>query len=368
MRMRSTAKTRSRERGRQDGHAQGWLDGWRLGACQGIDSAVRHEAYPRSRARILYVPQGFEAIDRGVIEALQQEVAELRVAPASEMKLHAETFRPDAVLVMNGLHVFPEDHLEQIDAIRAMGIPALIWFVDDPYVTDVTVKVAPRYDIVFTHERSCLPLYHAHGCAKVYHLPLASHADWFRPMHVAPEYRSDICFIGMAFWNRVELFDEIAPYLEDKKVLIGGKLWDRMNNYPKLSRFVKDGWIEVPETVKYYNGAKIVINLHRTTEAGKDNLNGIGWHAESINPRTFEMAGCGVLQLTDLRQELPEHYEIGSEIGVFQDGQDLIRQLEHYLTHDEERQWVAAKGYRRTRKDHTFNDRIRRLLAAAGLG
>jgi spore maturation protein CgeB len=150
-------------------------------------------------------------------------------------------------------------------------------------------------------------------------------------------------------------------------VLIGGKLWERMTNYSLVSHFVNDGWIEVPETAKYYNGAKIVINLHRTTEAGKDNLNGINWQAESINPRTFEMAACASLQLTDVRQELPEYYDIGSEIAVFRDANDLVKQLEHYLSRDEERQWVAARGYRRTRRDHTFNNRIRRLLQTAGL-
>ncbi|XID95702.1 glycosyltransferase [Paenibacillaceae bacterium WGS1546] len=365
--MRSAALRRNRDRGRKDGYAQGWLDGWRLGACSGIDLGTPTPVPPPREARILYVPQGFDAIDEGVIAALRNETAELRVSPAAEMRAQAELYRPDAVLVMNGLHVFPPDHLEQIDAIRRAGIPTAIWFVDDPYVTDVTVQVAPHYDYVFTHERSCVPLYQSCGCTHVYHLPLASHPGLFQPMAVPPPYRTDICFIGMAFWNRVELFDEIAPYLLDKKVLIGGKLWERMKHYPRLSKFVHDGWIPVPETAKYYNGAKIVINLHRTTEAGKDNLNGMNWPAESVNPRTFEMSACGTLQLTDLRQELPEHYEVGSEIAVFRDANDLVRQLEYYLTHEEERLWVAARGYRRTRRDHSFEDRIRRLLGTIGL-
>ncbi|MFC4596956.1 CgeB family protein [Cohnella hongkongensis] len=350
-----------------DGHAQGKLDGWRMGACRGIEEAVGEEGPRPSGARILYVPQGFHAIDQGVLAALQSEAAEVTVAAAAEMRLQAERYRPDAVLVMNGLHVFPPDHLEQIDAIRDMGIRTIIWFVDDPYVTDATVKIAPHYDYVFTHERACLSLYRAQGCEQVHHLPLSAYSEWFKPMLAPSEYRSDICFIGMAFWNRVELFDEIAPYLQDKRVMIGGKLWDRMKNFPRLSKFVRDGWIEVPETIKYYNGAKIVINLHRTTEAGKDNLNGINWPAESVNPRTFEMASCGVMQLTDVRDELSEHFAIGSEIGVFRDANDLVRQLDYYLAHEEERQWVAVRGYKRVRKDHTFRSRIRRLFDTVGL-
>jgi spore maturation protein CgeB len=365
--MRSHSTLKNRERGRNDGFRSGWLEGWRHGAAKGIDEVIQQVAHAPSKARILYVPQGFEAIDQGVIAALQIEVAEVRIAPASEMRLQAAQYRPDAVLVMNGLHVFPPDHLEQIDEIRGMGIPTVIWFVDDPYVTDVTVSIAPRYDYVFTHERSCIRLYQSLGCEQVYHLPLAAHYELFKPMAVPQQYRTDICFIGIAFWNRVELFDQIAPYLQDKRVLIGGKLWDRMNQFSKVSQFVHDGWIEVPETVKYYNGAKIVINLHRTTEAGKDNLNGINWPAESINPRTFEMAACGTLQLTDMRSELSEHFSIGTEIAVFNDAEQLIQQLDYYLTHEEERLQVAMRGYRRTKRDHTFNDRIRRMLNVIGL-
>ncbi|TFE27854.1 CgeB family protein [Cohnella luojiensis] len=366
--MRNHSASRLGERGRKDGYQNGWLDGWRLGACKGIEEGVQPGNQSRSAARILYVPQGFEAIDQGVIAALQNEVAEVYVVPAIEMQLQAAQLRPDAVLVMNGLHVFPPDHLEQIDAIRNMGIPSVIWFVDDPYITDVTVEVAPHYDYIFTHERSCLPLYQSVGCTQVHHLPLAAHFGLFKPMQVPHEYRTDICFIGAAFWNRVQLFDEIAPYLQDKRVLIGGSQWERMTHYPLLQRFVQDRWIKVPETVQYYNGAKIVINLHRTTEAGKDNFNGRSWPAESINPRTFEMAACGTLQLTDLRSELPEHYSIGSEIAVFHNAKHLIEQIDYYLTHEQERLQVAARGYRRTKKHHTFEGRIRKLLEITGLG
>ncbi len=363
--MRNYSVRKDRDRGLNDGFTSGWTDGWRLGACKGIDEVIQqnHSLRPAPcKARILYVPQGFEAIDQGVISALQVEAAEVRVAAAEEMHVQAADFRPDAVLVMNGLHIFPPDHLEQVDAIRNLGIPTSIWFVDDPYVTDLTVRVAPRYDYVFTHERTCIPLYQSLGCAEVHHLPLAAHFDIFKPMAVPQQYRTDICFIGVAFWNRVAIFDQIAPYLADKRVLIGGGLWERMNRYSTISKFVHDGWIDVRETAKYYNGAKIVINLHRSAEAGTDNLNGMNWPAESVNPRTFELSSCATLQLTDLRSELSEHYTVGSEIAVFENAEQLVQQLEYYLTHDEERLRIAVQGYKRTIKDHTFRDRIRKLL------
>ncbi|MBB6732572.1 CgeB family protein [Cohnella zeiphila] len=372
IRQRSRRRSGRRHRGRNPvrqraairsgpGFQTGWAEGWRLGACQGVIQQTPALSVARSPLRILYVPQGFHAIDDGVISALESSSAQVIVAPAAQTRQLAEQHRPDAVLVMNGLHVFPGDHPEQIRAVRAMGIPTAIWFVDDPYVTDETPGVAANYDIVFTHERSCLPLYQQ-VCPQVHHLPLAVNPRVFQPMRVPPEYQSDICFIGVAFWNRVRLFDELATYLQDKKVFIAGSHWDRMTRYPDLARFIRSEWIEVPETVKYYNGAKIVINLHRTTEAGSDNRNSRNIGAVSINPRTYEIAACGTLQLTDMRAELPEHYEIGSEIAAFNSAADLMAKIDFYLNNEAERVKVAARSFRRTFQNHTFDRRIGRLL------
>lgn len=359
--MRYKRRIASRESGRRDGLRQGWSDGWRVGASQGIVEQTPLSV-PSSRMRVMYVPQGFEAIDQGMIWALEQSVAQLIVAPAEVMRQTAEQTRPDAVLVMNGLHVFPPDHLEQIQAIRRLGILTAIWFVDDPYVTDLTPEIALNYDVVLTHERACLKLYESAGCRAVHHLPLAVHPRLFQPMHVPPEYRTDICFIGIAFWNRVRLFNDLAGYLKEKKVMIAGSLWERMPRYAELKPYIRDGWIPVPETVKFYNGAKIVINVHRTTAAGQDNRNGADWGAESINPRTYEIAACGTLQLTDYRPELSERYEVGKEIAVFRSAEELIALIDHYLTHEEERLQTAANGLRRTYRQHTFLHRIGTLL------
>jgi spore maturation protein CgeB len=356
-------KSRILHNGRKDGYSSGWQQGWRLGACQRI---LQHIPLKKERIRdanILYVPQGFEAIDWGVAAALQRVVGNVRIVHSqSEMLRAAESFKPDAVLVMNGLHVFPPDHLEQVDAIRRMGIRTAIWFADDPYLSDETAQIAQHYDYVFTHERACVPLYASLGCKQVHHLPLAAHMELFRPMQVARGYWHDICFIGMGFRNRIRLFDEIAPYLQDKKVMIAGYNWKRLKRYPIMRRFIHHGWTQVPETVRYYNGAKIVINMHRTNEPGLDNRNSRNWPGESINPRTFEMAACGTLQLTDLRPELKEFYSIGSEIAVFANAQQLIRQIDYYLKHDQERLRMAARGYSRTLRDHSFSNRIEKLL------
>lgn len=345
-----------------DDYRAGYKEGYRYGCCSAVLSRVPHFSPAIRNLRVLYVTQGFDGIDGGVSEALRKLVHVCIIASPESMLQEAMNHRPDLVLVMNALHVFPPDHAEQISQIKQMGIYTAVWFVDDPYFSDDTVSLSLQYDEVFTHELGSVSFYQEIGCSHVHYLPLASNPEMFRPLHVAPEYQNDICFIGNAFWNRVELFDQLAPYLEDKKVMIAGGHWDRLEHCSQLSRAIRHGWIPVEETVSYYNGAKIVINMHRPTTAGQDNRNGINLAGRSINPRTYEISGCGTLQITDLREDLISYYRPGYDIETFTDAAELQSKIDYYLKHEEERQLIAWRSLWTTHQYHTYIDRLSRLL------
>ncbi|CAG5090743.1 Spore maturation protein [Thermobacillus xylanilyticus] len=372
-RKRSTPRVRTARRsayqaGRRDGWREGWSIGWREGAAAAAAAVFPPAAPERLPIRVLYVPQGFESIDDGMIGALQLHAAELHVADPTRMAEMAALIRPDLVLVLNGLHVFPDDHLEQVDRIREMGIRTAVWFADDPYVTEQTVAIAPHYDVVVTHERSTVELYRSLGCPEVHHLAFAADIERFRPVTPPAAYRCDVCFIGQAFWNRVETFDAIAEELADLNVFIAGGLWERLKSYGLLKRAIRPGWLPVDESVLYYNGAKIVINLHRTAEPGSDNANASGLPGLSVNPRTFEIAACGAFQLTDRREDLEAYYRPGLELETFDSPAELAAKIRHYLKHDDERRRIAVRGLARTLREHTYTARAGSLLRLLGYG
>lgn len=350
-----------------DEYRAGYTEGYRYGGCRAVLARVPQFTALKRKLRVLYVQQGFEAIDGGVADALRAMTEECIVASPDTMLQTAISHCPDLVLVMNALHVFPENHADQIVQIRQMGIRTAVWFVDDPYFTEDTVRLSQYYDAVFTHELECVPLYRQAGCRQVHYLPLAADPALFRPLQVSRERQYDICFIGNAFWNRVELFDRLAPFLQGKKVLIAGGHWDRLQNYEPLSAFIHNGWIPVEETVSFYNGAKIVINMHRPTAAGHDNHNSHNVPGSSINPRTYEISGCGTLQITDIRRDLTDYYRPGYDIETFRDADELRNKIEHYLNHEQDRLRIAWRSLWTTRKYHTFTDRIHRLLGAMQL-
>lgn len=348
-----------------DAYSAGYGEGYRYGGCQAVLQRVSPAGWPRMNLRVLYVPQGFEAIDEGVKDALTELTDQCIVASPETMVQEAERYRPDLVLVMNSLHVFPADHPQQMERIRSMGIRTAVWFVDDPYFTDDTVALALSYDVIFTHEIECVSLYRSIGCAEVHHLPLAAHPRLFRPVPAKPEHRYDVCFVGNAFWNRVDLFERLSSFLQNRRVLIAGWHWERMPHFQELSPWIRQGWLPPEETVSYYNAAKIVLNIHRPTEAGQDNRNGRNLSGGSINPRTYEIAGCGAFQITDVRDELTSYYRPGYDIETFHSAEELESKISYYLEHEDERRLMAWRSLWTTRQAHTYTDRIGRLLEAA---
>lgn len=351
--------------GQEAGFQHGHRDGYRIGFCEAFIRGLPKSVKPVRDIHVLYVTAGigvpYPALDQAVIDALEGLVQGVSVAnPSDDIVSIARKVKPDLVLVLNGVVLTAE----KVDKLRRRGFKTAVWFTDDPYYTDWTISIAPRYDYVFTLELNCLPFYRKLGCKNVYYLPFAVNPGAFHPKHVPTSYQSDICFIGTAFWNRVKLIDQLAPILMNRKVVIAGWWWDRLQNYSNLSSQIKLGdWMSPEDTASYYNGAKIVINLHRSIDDDTINVNSRKIEALSVNPRTFEISGCATLQLSDIRQDIDNLYNAGTEIATYVTDKDLVEKIDYYLTHEEERQRVALGGLMRTRRDHTYQKRLSSMLS-----
>lgn len=350
--------------GREAGYRDGWQDGYRLGQCERIVQSAA-VVLPVRPLHVMYVATGkgfpYSPLDEAVSATLQTLVTTVTVVQQETAAEQAAVLRPDLVLVLDGIHSKPE----MADRIRALGIRTAIWFTDDPYYTDITATLALHYDDVFTLERTCVNYYRSLGCSRVYHLPLGFYPGHYRPLNAPRQVRRDISFVGSAYWNRVALFDAIAPYLAGKDVRITGIWWERLRDYAKLAPKIDLGrWMGPQETAETYNGARIVINHHRAPDDVTFNNNSARIGAVSPNPRTFEIAACATLQLIDIRSELAAYYEPGREIVTYASPEELIAKIEYYLAHEEERKAIALNGLYRTMRDHTY---ARRLDAMLGL-
>ncbi|SDN59027.1 spore maturation protein CgeB [Paenibacillus sp. yr247] len=349
-------------RGLREGYDSGWRHGYHLGRCEAIVKRIP-EIGSRRDIKVMYVESGlwsYRPMDQGIIAELKALCAEvLIVTPEGGVLDAANAFRPDLLLSLNSAELLK---VQVVDAVRALGIKTAVWFTDDPYYTDVTIDIATHYDVVFTLEQSCVPLYRKAGCEQVHHLPFGVNRSIFHPKAVSSNYRVDICFIGVAFWNRVAFFDQIAHELSSKKLLIAGYWWDRLKGYTVLESKIKSGyWVSPEESASYYNGAKIVINMHRAIDDAS-NQNSKCIPANSINPRSFEISACGQLQLTDSRANLSSMYVPQEEVVTYDSPQNLLAKIDYYLEHEAERQQIALRGLIRTMREHTYRNRILQMF------
>jgi spore maturation protein CgeB len=79
------------------------------------------------------------------------------------------------------------------------------------------------------------------------------------------------------------------------------------------------------------------------------------------NMRIFETTGVGGLLVTEDAPNLPDLFDPGREVVAYEDEDDLVEKLEHYLRHDDERLAIAAAGQRRTLAEHTYSQRMPEL-------
>jgi hypothetical protein len=81
----------------------------------------------------------------------------------------------------------------------------------------------------------------------------------------------------------------------------------------------------------------------------------------AANMRMFEATGVGALLVTESATNLPDFFEPGREVVVYDGVDDLVEKIRHFLAHDAERRRIAAAGQRRTLTEHTYGHRIKQL-------
>lgn len=321
--------------------------------------------------RIYYIASGYrrpiDMLDNALMKALVSRNPETRLflmnrSPIQHLIPEIEEFKPDLVLTLCG----PKSHLpiDLVHRIRSMGIQTAVWFTDDPYAIDNAFLVAAAYDVVFTIDSGCIPYYERMGCKLVYHLPLGTDPDLFRPFVAHPTYQSDVCFVGTGYQNRITFMEEMLRHVNrDVKVQLIGHYWETLKISGGCIPNIRKKWVNTSETVRYYNGARIVLNIHRSHDDNFLDKNKSGAPGYSINNRTFDIAACNAFQLIDYRPDLDQCYTPGEEIIPFSSPQECADLINGYIFDPSMRRDIAKRAYDRTIQSHTFHNRLDKLLA-----
>lgn len=158
--------------------------------------------------------------------------------------------------------------------------------------------------------------------------------------------------VNKSFWFPNAYPDDLIYPMNSEKIYnVGfcGNVLNRGNYIDFLNKFSikKDIFVIGDEMVKSINSYKIHFNKNISND---------------INYRTFETTGCKTLLLTNYTPNLEKLYNIGEEVVVYENFQDLEEKINYYLNNEPERKKIEESGYIRAKKDHTYYRRSQTLL------
>ena len=286
--------------------------------------------------------------------ALKEALAALRGHPLDWMvAVHGRDLPPD----------LPDD-------LRKRGTRSALLLTDEPYELELSRAYAKGYDLVVTNDPATLDAHRAaHPNAQ--YLPLGFDPGAMRPdPGAAPAY--DLAFVGTWFKERVRFFEALWPTLSGRSCLLAGYWFKPGDRVPEedlpgdspLREHVKPMIIWPSELCRVYQRTRVSLNLHR----------GSLWHANpgavqarGVNPRLFEIAGCGAFQMADARDEVRRCFA-EDEVVTFHDAGDCARRIGEWLApgREADRRATAERALRRALAEHTYAHRAGSLLRWMG--
>jgi spore maturation protein CgeB len=326
-----------------------------------------------------------------------------------------KAFRPELILTVNHLGFDTEGILASI--LDRLGIPAASWFVDSPAVILGGARLGPRSGVfVFSWDSDYLQALSDFGFESPAYLPLASSEAFFRAPPMPGKSIRSVAFVGDSLDSATTKYlalsglggeilptlDELAdsflksgrraPELEafeissrlsleaaERRALEALITWRasrlarlkvlRLIPGKKLAIAGDKGWkglvpgAKILGRVDYYN------QLCPFYQGTAVNLNISSAQMRSgLNQRVFDVPASKAFLLTDGRSQLEPLYEPGKEVAVYSHPLEAKEKALWYLDHPRERAAVAERAWRRTRGEHLYRHRLRKLLGVVGLG
>ena len=226
--------------------------------------------------------------------------ADIFYQAGAEAVLVALRHQVDVVLIVSAMYLHPD----VIILMKRAGLNVVVLFTESPYDVEKEVRVAKLVDGCWTNERSSVDAfravnpragYIAHAWHPLRHKPGQHEGDLAMPSH-------DVVFVGSPFRERVEWFASIDWTGID--LAIYGQ-WFPKHVPSRLRPYLRGGTIDNRVAAALYRRSKIGLNLYRTSQGWGKDAPSIE-HAESMNPRAYELAACGAFHISSYREEVGE--------------------------------------------------------------
>ena len=117
------------------------------------------------------------------------------------------------------------------------------------------------------------------------------------------------------------------------------------------------------KNVHVHGGVKTLTEMPKIFHLSKINLNMTIKPIQTGLPlRIFDIMGCGGFCMTNYQAEIPELFEIGTDLEAYGSLEELVDKCSYYLTHEDERARIALNGYRKVKEYHSYVNRMVEMI------
>lgn len=239
-------------------------------------------------------------------------------------------FAPDMLLF------FPHETEVDPACLRAViRCPLVLLLADDQWRRAFGLQMAAYADYVLAQ---ALDSAQAYG-AKYVPFEWGVYAPLWTGEPVARDI--DVSFVGQNYGDRLTYLNALT--------LAGIDLFSRGIGY--------GGALSPQDMACLLRRSKISLNL---SKASQGNVN-------AVKIRPFEIGASGAMILTEYAPGLENSFWIDTEAVFFATLSEMVDKARYYLTHDDERERIAAAGQARVLRDHTLDRRWAVLFEAMGI-
>lgn len=260
----------------------------------------------------------------------------------------------DTVLIVSPQY-FP---MSVIQVLRKVGIKTAAYFTEAPYEDTLNAPTqASFFDYVFVNDRNSVGLFKTF-CPNTYYLPHSFDPALHYP-DLDGETDGKVIFTATGYPSRRQFLQQVD--WEGIDLELRGLWW--MPARSKLKKYVRGEVQENEDVAEMYRHATAGISMHRQQRYVDERIYIDSGEAYSVGPRTYELAACGLFQVSDHRDELADIFGEGV-VPVYDTPREMGDLIRKALADEPWRQELRGRQVEAMAHGHSCKERMRIVVDA----
>lgn len=188
-------------------------------------------------------------------------------------------------------------------------------------------------------------------------LDKVQHVDYTKMVNLDTMDARDLCSLDDARYYTVTAFSKRLTQLDRTKVL------QTIAKHQQVRMYTFEEPEGIGEKVEIKPGINYMTVMPKVFYLSKINLNiTLRCIGTGIPLRVFDILGSGGFLMTNRQKDMDLYFEEGVDYVAFETAEELEFKIQYYLKHENERQQIAANGYRKVANMHTYDVRVGDIL------